>query len=161
MIVCLTLWVKEEQRTGKEEPQAAALRPTWPAHWEVLCHWFSIEESHVEQKWPGSSTHAMLELPRESVFLPQTWIPTPQVAAAGGCCLLALLVALPFWTQFWEMHLNACLRTCSLPGDYRVLIRTGRMLGRRHVAIVRNLACVPGARQAWIGISALSLTMGP
>lgn len=29
------------------------------------------------------------------------------------------------------------------------------------MAVVRNLACVPGARQAWIGISALSLSMGP
>lgn len=29
------------------------------------------------------------------------------------------------------------------------------------MAGVRNLARVPGARQAWIGISALSLSMGP
>lgn len=34
-------------------------------------------------------------------------------------------------------------------------------LGRRHVAVGRNRACVPGARQAWTGISALSLSMGP
>lgn len=57
--------------------------------------------------------------------------------------------------------MHGCPRTCSLNGDWKALILTDGTLGRKGAAIVRNQTCVPRTRQAWIEISALSLSVRP